>query len=954
LVQTTHKISGDDAPGFASYLTSSSARGDYYAGQDDDSGGGEGVVPQSAWHGSPAMLASLGIAPDRAVEREQLLALMRGVSPADGRELRRAGGNGTRVAGIDMTFSAPKTVSALWAVSSPYERARIEAAHSRAVAGALERVERDVELVRSRRGGELRWERARRLVAAEFVHTSSRLTRAQESGGVPDPQLHSHVVVLGAERRDGRFAAVDSRELFRSARANGAWYRAELAHELGGLGLEIEGGTGRDGRYFEIKGVPRELAERWSARSADIERAAREFRTRYGRDPRAGELGSLTVATRGTKTRAAAVDVNAAWRAVGAEHGLTREQAQNLYGEREQAPDPERDLAGDLLRDVVRDRSLVSERDLHARAYELSAGIAHPARARDLVSELERAGELVPLEGGMWTTRELRECERETVALAESRVGERAAPVSAEALEQARARVERDLGGGLSSEQREALATITGEGGVTVLVGQAGTGKGVVLGAASAAWRSEEYEVIGTAVAGETAERLGADAKTDRVLTTDALIARVQSGGVRLGRGTVVVMDEAGMADTKRLARVVELTAQRESKLVLVGDGEQLSPIGAGGLFTELRERVPSAELTEVHRARHEWERQAWAQVRDGRAERALASYQAMDRLHIADTREQAARQMVAAWDRSRHEAPEGATVMITDASNRELDRINALAQEARAANGELGSERVELQDRPYALAAGDQVIFTAACYPPGEKRVENGTRGTVAQASSDGKLTIQTRGASEREVKLDTAEFQDLRLGYAQHVYKAQGLTTQRAHVLLGGWQTDRQRAYVALSRAREQTDIYASREDLGEQGMDSGAIERLAAAMSESHAQQASIARAEATRDPQSEHGVPADLAARQAPPPAGERESEAARIMRESHEHGRGQPAPELEQDGGNLPDTSGELGPGIGADHPNGPDPGHESEASQIMRESQQQLHEQDRDRDRGLE
>ena len=87
-MQTTHKISGDDAPGFASYLTSSSARGDYYAGHDDD---GEGVVPQSRWHGSPAMLASLGLAPGCAVEREQLLALMCGVSPADGRELRRGG-----------------------------------------------------------------------------------------------------------------------------------------------------------------------------------------------------------------------------------------------------------------------------------------------------------------------------------------------------------------------------------------------------------------------------------------------------------------------------------------------------------------------------------------------------------------------------------------------------------------------------------------------------------------------------------------------------------------------------------------------------------------------------------------------------------------------------------------------------------------------------------------------
>jgi conjugative relaxase-like TrwC/TraI family protein len=297
-MQTTHKISGGSATGYAAYVTSSSDRGDYYTPTDD---GEQPLLTPSRWHGSPALLAQLGLSADRPVKREDLAALMGGVSPRDGHELRRAGGDGTRVAGVDLTFSAPKSVSALWAVSSPYERARIEAAHTKAVAGAIGRTERDVELVRTRIDGELRWERAGSLLAAEFVHTSSRLTRDQERGGVPDPQLHSHVVVLGAERRDGRYVAVDSRELFRAARANGAWYRAELAAGLQELGLEIRTGTGRNGRYFEAAGVPEQLSERWSMRGVEIERAARAFRTRYGRDPRAGELGSITVGTRGTK-----------------------------------------------------------------------------------------------------------------------------------------------------------------------------------------------------------------------------------------------------------------------------------------------------------------------------------------------------------------------------------------------------------------------------------------------------------------------------------------------------------------------------------------------------------------------------------------------------------------------------------------------------------------------------
>jgi conjugative relaxase-like TrwC/TraI family protein len=942
-VQTTHKVSPNSATGFASYLTSESGRGDYYAGHEDsdsDSDGPDGGVAgvgQSRWHGSPELLAELGLSARGPVEREDLLALMSGVSPRDGRELRAAGGNGTRVAGIDLTFSAPKSVSAVWAVSGRDEREQIELAHGRAVASTLARVERDVELVRSRVGGELRWDRAHSLLAAEFVHTSSRMTVDQEQGGVPDPQLHSHVVVLGAQRADGRFAAVDSRELFRAARANGAWYRAELASELSALGLEVQGQTGRDGRYFELAGVPSGLSERWSARSRDIQQAAAKFRDRYGRDPRAGELGALTVSTRGTKTTAPAVSVDVAWRVVGEEYGLSREQAQGLFTGIDSAlaqsvtSEQARDLGQDLLCSLTSEHSMVRDRDLHARAYELAAGVCPPAHADRVVEGLVRAGELIELQGGQWTTRELREREQATLMVAESRAHEHAAPVSEQTLKAAQREAGRELGGSLTAEQRDALATITGAGGVSILVGQAGTGKGVVLATATSAWEKQGYHVIGTAIAGATAERLGAEAKMERSLNTSALLAGVDSGRTHLGPDTVVVMDEAGMADTNRLAALVQVTAERDSKLMLVGDHAQLSSIGAGGLFPELQDRVPTAELSEVHRAQHEWERDAWAQLREGKAHEALASYQAHDRLHIADTREQAAAQMVTDWDKARQEHPEQRTVMVTDASNVELDRINALAQQHRANAGELGAARVELSDRPYGLRAGDEVIFTAAFYPPGEPRVENGTLGNVASVDGSSEIAVQTRGALEREVHVDAAEFQDMRLAYAQHVYKAQGATVDRAFVLTGGWQTDRERAYVALSRAREQTDIYASREDLGEQGMDTGAIERLGDAISESNAKQASITTPAVERDQASALELGSGL---------------------------------ELESPGGLGPDAGADppTGAGIGPSteiettptHAQSEEHERESEVGQIMREQQEREQERDRDLGHGIE
>ena len=277
------------------------------------------------------------------------------------------------------------------------------------------------------------------------------------------------------------------------------------------------------------------------------------------------------------------------------------------------------------------------------------------------------------------------------LALARSRSRERAAPVSDSTLRMARREVERGLGGPLQPEQRQALETITGPGGVTMLVGQAGTGKGVVLSAAAEAWRHEGHEVIGTAVAGATAERLGADARLQRSLNTDAFFA-ASSGARALNSKTVVVMDEAGMADTNRLAALAHATASaRASSCSWATGATRLDwcrrrlrrAAGAGA----------DGGASEVHRARHQWEREAWEQVRKGEADRPWRSTALRPSAHRGYPRGGAA-QMVSDWDVTPARAPEQDTVMLTDASNVELDRINLLAQE-RARQGELGAKEV-------------------------------------------------------------------------------------------------------------------------------------------------------------------------------------------------------------------------------------------------------------------
>lgn len=857
-VQTTHKIPGSSAVRWAKYLTSVASRGDYYT-QD-----GDGRSAHTQWHGPDKLLSAYGIDPEQPVDLKHLRPLMQGFSPVDGEPIRPAGSNGTRTAGVDLTFSPPKDVSALWATSSPYRRAQIEAAHRKAVKSALERTEREVALIRRKTNGVMRFEKAKRLLAVEAVHTTSRLGRDQDVTGIPDPQLHSHVAVIAAERQDGRIAAVESKQLMLAAREGGAWYRSELASNLQDLGVSVERRAGKNERYFDIQGVSKELSEHWSSRSQDVDRAARLFRQRYGREPGPGELDSLTLETRGTKSAADSVDIDAAWRALGAEHNQTLERSEELFND-SAIQQPQIDLRRELLAEVTRERSMITERELRAKAYELSAGVCRPADADRLVNDLARSGELVMLEDRTWTTRQLRELEQATIRVAQERATENAAPVSEQALKQALRQIGREIHGSLTQEQRDALETITGTGGITLIVGQAGTGKGVTISAAARAWQLEGNQMVGTSIAGATAQRLNDEAKLDRSFTTDGLISGVEKGHIKLDTNTVVVMDEAGMADTKRLAKLVKLTAEREAKLVLVGDSAQLSPIGPGGLFKELEGKIPTAELTEVHRARHDWERKAWHQIRNGEPGPALAQYKAHDRLHIHDTRAEAAEAMVENWDRTRRGLPGGQAVMITDASNKERDQINAMAQERRAQAGELGAHTVQLSGKPYALAAGDEIIFTGQYRIPGQKRVENGITGTITDTARDeDRVTIKTREREPRKIEVNTREFSDLSLGYAVHVHKGQGLTTETSGILTGGWQTDREHTYVAVSRAREQTQIYISRDDLGEQGLDTGAIERLADLMRRKGAQEATITKdiAEQTREspPQLEPGTEA----------------------------------------------------------------------------------------------
>ena len=163
---------------------------------------------------------------------------------------------------------------------------------------------------------------------------------------------------------------------------------------------------------------------------------------------------------------------------------------------------------------------------------------------------------------------------------------------------------------GLSEEQRLAIQHVTGAQRIAVVIGFAGAGKSTMLAAARDAWERQGYRVHGAALAGKAAEGLEeSSGVSSRTLASWEY--GWQAGKGELGKGDILVIDEAGMVGSRQLARFVAEAEAKGAKLALVGDHEQLQAIGAGSPFRAIAERVGAVELSEIRRQKEDWQRHA-------------------------------------------------------------------------------------------------------------------------------------------------------------------------------------------------------------------------------------------------------------------------------------------------------------------------------------------------------
>ena len=697
-----------------------------------------GEEPDGVWFNPKGLF---GLADGGKVDSSDFHRLYNGFAPNTGGKLTQNAGSERRSAGLDMTFSADKSVSALWAVADPELRSEIERAHNDAARVALEEtVLRHCAYTRIRnRDGEIEVLPAD-ISAAMFQHGTSRDN---------DPQLHTHCVIFNAARthRDGKYRALHQHPVYTWMKAAGAVYRNAMAWSLQErLGIRMEQ-YGKDGEFTRIAGMPGDLIGHWSKRRAAIIEAAREMGfTVEGNAPRAAAANKIT---RAGKSPDNDPEIrHGRWRSE-AEGYVEREALiASLLGKAEEITQEQIRALTEVLEDLpyrlTREEAVFRLPDIVERVGNATAGLLNHEAVATSIERVLLSPEVVRLtrppraaEGRadmahtrLYSTRHNLQMELEVRDMAAGMAADTGHSLSAQAIEN---KVTGLLAAGypLSEEQITAIRTVTSTGGrVAIIEGAAGSGKTTTLRPIADLYREHGQSIIATAVAWRTAVALGNDVDA-RPFCVDKLLRLAARGGIEIDGDTTIIVDEAGMLSTRQAHHILQLSERHGAKIVFAGDTQQQQPVEAGPGLRLVRDAVGSVRVDRIRRQKADledilvhvhgenpeaarlrtgmmgeqertrivaeyeamedkpaftpWQVAASEALRDGDAASAIAAHHARGRFHIGYDEEKTLTGLVDDWDRYQREHPDKSSVVLAR-TRAEVRALSYLMRERRFA----------------------------------------------------------------------------------------------------------------------------------------------------------------------------------------------------------------------------------------------------------------------------
>jgi len=829
------------------------AQADYYSSHESP----------SRWMGSG--LGRVGLEAGGSVDAEVFAGLMAHETPS-GESMVRPHARHGNVAAFDHTFSAPKSVSLLYAFGDDDVRSEVTTAHQRAVADALgymeERSSQSRIGSRYRDGAGLWKVRTRTAesegyVAAGFDHFTSRAN---------DPQVHTHVVVINRVWTSGGWRAIDAKRAYAHAKAGGTAYQAvlrdELTQRLGVEWMPVVNGQA------DIAGFSPELIRHFSTRRTEIVEAVERYLAEHGgeahrrvwqsfaletRQPKSHPRGDALV-TAEMKDYGVTADVVAHWqrRAADAPEDVAAVvRAAVGLGQPSHRPTQEvvEEAAGRLVEWVSDRHAVFTERDLVAHVSSVFPSGANPIElvtaTRDMLRAAEGAGQVLAVlphaesglilpegvvlsademgiatdQGPGWikqgTTVRFRalpgearyttrlQLRREEQVL--GAVGTRS-PVTTErsVLEEAISR--RNLVGAQAEAMRH-VAELDGQ--LVALVGPGGSGKTYSIGAYADAVEANGHTVIGVSTSAAAARRLSEDLGERWTGTIAMLRHHTDVYDDQLAPGTLVVVDEASMVSTADLAWLVERVEQSDGKLVLIGDPKQLPSIDSGGLFHRIvvtGDQVVDDLVRVNQRQRLDEDRQLLARLRIGQVRAAVKDYSEAGRLHLGRDEYSTKAAMVDTWwaDVERHGLPH---VRMLASRHDEVWMLNQLARVRMQQSGQVVGQPV-VNRWGLEFQVGDRIVVRDNWYSHSDLR--NGQTGTVTAVSVDiGALSFR-RDLDGAVIELPKQYLdRDADHAYAQTIHTAQGQTFEITHAYADA-SMQAEHGYTALSRARGETHVW------------------------------------------------------------------------------------------------------------------------------------------------
>ena len=684
-----------------------------------------GNEPDGKWWNPSGVL---GLTDGDDIESTAFERLRAGLSPEDGTPLTRNANLERRSAGLDLTFSADKSVSVLWALADPKLRAQIEACHEDAVRWTLENLFRK-HCAYTRRGAGGHEVVSGDLVAATFTHHESREN---------DPQLHTHCTLFNAVRThdDGKWRTLYQLPVFKWVRAGGAVYRLALAwHLRERLGLDIER-YGQDGEFTRIAGIPEHLSDAFSKRTHEIERSARQLGISTAKDaPLAKEI---TLATRKHKDSRDPEERDGAWReeaALYVDRGALIEEILSASVTRptqQQVREVIR-ACGTIPNRLTIEEAVFSIPQVLEKVAQHGAGTLSPEALDIALVRVLRDASVIALDGhrkglaadanaGLAHTRLYSTLDYAAEETAVHAAAKRSRETTGYAI--AAGDIDRHLdaltaqGFPIGPQQKAAVHHLAGgDTTIAAVLGAAGSGKTVALRPVTDLYRAQGYRIIATALSWPAAVNLGTacDAQPSSLAR---LFSDVSRGRLVLDRSSVLLVDEAGMLSVRQMRTLLDIAERAGAKVLLVGDLDQIQPFEAGpglrlivdelkaaridtirrqrpdledlvawrdGIDDPEQARAQVAAMNEAERAQllaqrdaypgQGWQAEASEAVRKGTAGEAIDAYTARGRITLGYDFDATVMRLGQDWNRHRLAHPD-ATRLVIARTNREVHQI--------------------------------------------------------------------------------------------------------------------------------------------------------------------------------------------------------------------------------------------------------------------------------------